>query len=106
MAKREYSEAELREMLRAAKKLNKEKPKIDKAIVILVVLFIINLFVVAGGFYVTAIYGNEPSTSITAWFAFACGEVWALVILKINKRKEETKRLKDKKVIEEKEGEV
>ena len=107
MTKKEYSEAELREMLKAAKKSKKEKTPLDKAIVILVCLFIINLVIIAASFYITAKYGIEPSTAVTAWFAFSCGEVWALAVLKINKRKEETKRLKDEKIIrKEKEGEI
>ena len=107
MTKKEYSEAELIEMLLSAKKSKKEKPALDKAILILVFIFIINLVVVTASFYITAKFGIEPSTTVTAWFAFACGEVWALAVLKINKRREETKRLKDEKIIrKEKEGEI
>ncbi len=107
MAKKEYSEAELKEMLKEAKKSKKEKPPLDKAILILVFIFVINLVVVAASFYITAQFGIEPSTTVTAWFAFACGEVWALAVLKINKRKEETKRLTgETKSLIEKEGEI
>ena len=99
MAKKEYSAQELRQMLKAAEraergsqKNKKEKPPFDRGIVILV--FVVNLIVLAASFFVVFKTGVEPSTTVMAWFGFAGAEVWALALLKTTKRKEETKRLK------------
>lgn len=54
--------------------------KFSKFIVTVVILLNV-------GFTVAALYaflrvGSEPSTLITAWFAFTTGELWALAAIK------------------------
>ena len=73
----------------SGRKKKKEKPPFDRGIVILV--FVVNLLVLAGSFYIVFQTGVEPSTTVMAWFGFAGAEVWALALLKTNKRKSKIK---------------
>ena len=98
MVKKEYTKEELQNMLKEMEqeekvnqeeKKQKEKPPFDRGIVILV--FVVNLLVLAGSFYIVFQTGVEPSTTVMAWFGFAGAEVWALALLKTNKRKSKIK---------------
>lgn len=60
--------------------------KFSKWIVVLVIA--LNVIFSAAVLYVFLKTGSEPSTLVTAWFAFTTGELWALSSIKKKKIKE------------------
>ncbi len=79
------TEKELEELIKI-KKRQKEKNRFSKFIVTLVIL--LNVAFTAAVLYVFLHIGNEPTTLITAWFAFTTGELWMLSSIKKKKIKE------------------
>lgn len=79
------SEKDLEELLNLKRK-QKKKNRFSKFIVTLVIL--LNVVFTAAVLYVFLHVGNEPTTLITAWFAFTTGELWILSSIKKKKIKE------------------
>lgn len=79
------SEKDLEELLNLKRK-QKKKSRFSKFIVTLVIL--LNVAFTAAVLYVFLHIGNEPTTLITAWFAFTTGELWMLSSIKKKKIKE------------------
>lgn len=79
------SEKDLEE-LSNLKRNQKKKSRFSKFIVTLVIL--LNVTFTAAVLYVFLNIGNEPTTLITAWFAFTTGELWMLSSIKKKKIKE------------------
>jgi len=79
------SEKDLEELLNLKRK-QKKKSRFSKFIVSLVIL--LNVAFTAAVLYVFLHIGNEPTTLITAWFAFTTGELWMLSSIKKKKIKE------------------
>lgn len=79
------SEKDLEELLNLKRK-QKRKSRFSKFIVTLVIL--LNVAFTAAVLYVFLHIGNEPTTLITAWFAFTTGELWMLSSIKKKKIKE------------------
>ena len=77
------TEKDLEELI---KKRQKRKSRFSKFIVTLVIL--LNVAFTAAVLYVFLHIGNEPTTLITAWFAFTTGELWMLSSIKKKKIKE------------------
>jgi len=67
--------------------MTKKKGRFSKFIVTLVIL--LNVAFTLGVFYLFLKVGNEPTTLITAWFAFTTGELWMLSSIKKKKIKED-----------------
>lgn len=65
--------------------MTKKKNKYSKFIVAAVVT--LNTVFTAAVLYVFLKTGSEPSTLITAWFAFTTGELWMLSSIKKSKVK-------------------
>lgn len=65
--------------------MSKKKNRYSKLIVAAVV--ILNTIFTAAVLYVFLKTGSEPSTLITAWFAFTTGELWMLSSIKKSKVK-------------------
>lgn len=72
------------------KRKTKEDTPFDRKVIVFVLITC--LLVVGVSFFVTYKSGVEASTTVTAWFAFAGAEVWALAFLKNNKRRNDKKR--------------
>lgn len=49
---------------------------------IVATVIVLNVFFTITVLYTFLKVGNEPSTLITAWFAFTTGELWALAAIK------------------------
>ncbi len=79
------TEKDLEELIKI-KKRQKKKSRFSKFIVTLVIL--LNVVFTAAVLYVFLHIGNEPTTLITAWFAFTTGELWMLSSIKKKKIKE------------------
>jgi hypothetical protein len=80
------TEKDLEELIKI-KKRQKKKNRFSKFIVTLVIL--LNVTFTAAVLYVFLNIGNEPTTLITAWFAFTTGELWMLSSIKKKKIKED-----------------
>jgi hypothetical protein len=78
------TEKDLEELLNLKRK-QKRKSRFSKFIVSLVIL--LNVTFTAAVLYVFLRIGNEPTTLITAWFAFTTGELWMLASIKKKKIK-------------------
>ncbi|NLO97059.1 MAG: hypothetical protein GX091_03135 [Peptococcaceae bacterium] len=61
----------------------------SKLIVLLVIM--LNIGFAIGVLYVFLKVGSEPTTLVTAWFAFTTGELWMLAGIKKNKIRQESK---------------
>ena len=81
------SEKDLEKLL-TLKRKQKKKNRFSKFIVTLVIL--LNVTFTAAVLYVFLHIGNEPTTLITAWFAFTTGELWMLSSIKKKKIKEDS----------------
>jgi len=51
----------------------------------------LNIGFAIGVLYVFLKVGSEPTTLVTAWFAFTTGELWMLAGIKKNKIRQESK---------------
>jgi hypothetical protein len=80
------SEKDLEELIKI-KKRQKKKNRFSKFIVTLVIL--LNVTFTVAVLYVFLHIGNEPTTLITAWFAFTTGELWMLASIRKKKIKED-----------------
>ncbi len=76
------TEKDLEELIKM-KKRQKRKSRFSKFIVTLVIL--LNVAFTGAVLYVFLHIGNEPTTLITAWFAFTTGELWMLSSIKKKK---------------------
>lgn len=103
MAKKEYTEAELKAMLKSAKKRKKESGAFRNRIIIFI--FVTNLIVLAASLYITKTTGVEPAVTVTVWFGWTTVELALVAGLTANERKQETRRLENQNRIE-KEGEI
>ena len=81
------SEKDLEGLLNLKRK-QKRKSRFSKFIVTLVIL--LNVAFTAAVLYIFLHIGNEPTTLITAWFAFTTGELWMLSSIKKKKINSET----------------
>lgn len=80
------SEKDLEKLIKLKKK-EKKQGRFSKFIVSLVIF--LNVMFTLAVLYVFLNIGNEPTTLITAWFAFTTGELWMLASIRKKKIKED-----------------